>query len=98
MALFYVVCCPVEVPASVSSLVQRSPTECGVSECDRESSIMRRLWPTRAYCAMGGIQSELSVLTVDIASATTVRESTCVPDNLAHKAICFRDRQQAYLE
>jgi hypothetical protein len=28
------------------SLVQRSPTECGVSECDRESSIMRRPWPT----------------------------------------------------
>ena len=28
------------------SLVQRSPTECGVSECDREASIMRRLWPS----------------------------------------------------
>ena len=27
------------------SLVQRSPTECGVSECDGEASIMRRLWP-----------------------------------------------------
>jgi hypothetical protein len=36
------------------SLVQRSPTECGVSECDREASIMRRLWPTRGCCAMGG--------------------------------------------
>ena len=30
------------------SLVQRSPTECGVSECDREASIMKRPWPTRA--------------------------------------------------
>jgi len=28
------------------SLVQGSPTECGVSECDREASIMTRLWPT----------------------------------------------------
>ena len=36
----------VEVSASDRSLVQRSPTDCGVSECDREASIMRRLWPT----------------------------------------------------
>jgi hypothetical protein len=28
------------------SLVQRSPTECGVPECDREALIMRRPWPT----------------------------------------------------
>ena len=28
------------------SLVQRSPTECDVSECDHESSIMRRPWPS----------------------------------------------------
>jgi len=34
------------------SLVQRSPTECGVSECVRESSIMKRPWPTRGSCAV----------------------------------------------
>ena len=33
-----VLCCQVEVSASGWSLVQRSPTECGVSECDREAS------------------------------------------------------------
>ena len=33
--------------ASGWSLIQRSPTECGVSECDSEASIMRRPWPTR---------------------------------------------------
>jgi hypothetical protein len=33
--------------------VQRSPTQCGVSECDREASIMSRPWPTRGCCAMG---------------------------------------------
>ena len=38
-----VVCFQVEVTAWGRSLVQRSPTECGVSECDREASIMRRL-------------------------------------------------------
>ena len=32
-----VVCCQVEVSVSGWSLVQGSPTECGVSECDRES-------------------------------------------------------------
>jgi len=29
-----------------------SPAECGVSECDREASIVRRPWPTRGCCAM----------------------------------------------
>jgi hypothetical protein len=31
------------------SLVQRSSTECGVSECDREAAIMRRPWFTRDF-------------------------------------------------
>ena len=34
------------------SLVQRSPTECGVSECNRKASTMRRPWPIKSYCAM----------------------------------------------
>ena len=37
------VCCQVEVTAVDRSLVQRSPTECGVSECDCGTSTMRRL-------------------------------------------------------
>ena len=45
-------CCQVEVSALDRSLVQRSPTECGVSQCDREVSILRRLWPTRGCCAI----------------------------------------------
>jgi hypothetical protein len=40
-----VVCCQVEVSALGRSLVQGSPTTCGVSECDRKTSIMRRPWP-----------------------------------------------------
>jgi hypothetical protein len=37
-----VVCCQVEVSATSWSLVQRSPTECGVSNvCDRETSTKR---------------------------------------------------------
>jgi hypothetical protein len=39
MSVVSVVCCQVEVSASSWSLVQRSPTECGVAEvCDREAS------------------------------------------------------------
>jgi len=41
-----VVCCQVEFSATNQSLVQRSSTKCGVSECDRESSLMSRPWPT----------------------------------------------------
>ena len=35
------------------SLVQRSPTECGASVCDREASLMRSPWPTGGCWAMG---------------------------------------------
>ena len=35
-----VVCCQVEFSATGRSLFQKSPTECGVYECDREVSIM----------------------------------------------------------
>ena len=37
------VCCHVEVSATDRSLVQRSPTECGVPDCRIETSAMR--WP-----------------------------------------------------
>ena len=36
------------------SLVQKSHIVCGVSECDGEAAIMRRLWPAGGCCAMGG--------------------------------------------
>jgi len=50
LSLVSVVCCAC---ASDRSLVQRSPTDSGVSECDREVSIMQRLQPTRGCCAVG---------------------------------------------
>jgi len=43
--------CLLEVSASSWSLVQRSPTDCGVCEWGREASISRRLGPT------GGLDS-----------------------------------------
>ena len=48
LSLVSVVCCEVEVSVTCRSLVQRSPTESGVSECDREASIMMKLGPVGA--------------------------------------------------
>jgi len=45
-------CCQEEVSATGRSVMHRSATKCGVSECDRETSIMRRLWTT------GGLSSQ----------------------------------------
>jgi hypothetical protein len=51
LSVVIVACCQVEVSATGQSVVQRSPTDCGVSERDREASIMRRPWPTGGCCA-----------------------------------------------
>jgi len=40
--------CQVEVSATDRSLIQRSPTKCGVSECDLETSTTRNLGPLGA--------------------------------------------------
>ena len=37
LSLEGVVCCQVEVSATGRSLVQRAPTECGVSQCDLDA-------------------------------------------------------------
>ena len=50
VCLVNVVCCQVEASASGYSLVQRRPTEWCVSECDRESSIKGRHWPSSGCC------------------------------------------------
>jgi hypothetical protein len=48
LSVLSVVCCKVEVSASCWSLVQKSPTECGVFDCDNEPSTMKGPWPTGA--------------------------------------------------
>jgi hypothetical protein len=42
MSLASVVCCPILVSATGRSLVQRSPTEYDVSECDLATSRLTR--------------------------------------------------------
>jgi len=51
LPLEIIVCYHAEVSASGWSLVQRFPTECGISECDREASTTRRPWPIGGGCA-----------------------------------------------
>ena len=51
--LLRLLCCQAETSASGWSLVQRSPIDCGVSEGDHKTSIMRRPWPTNGCCALG---------------------------------------------
>ena len=52
LCLVSVVCCQVKVCTWGWSLVQRRPTDCGVSQCDREVSIMRRPWHHRGCRAI----------------------------------------------
>jgi hypothetical protein len=53
-------CCQVDVSATSWSLVQRSPTECGVSECDCEASVMRRPCPSNGLLRHEGGDYEVN--------------------------------------
>ena len=46
--------CQVEVSAAGQPLVQKHPTECGVPECDGETSTWMGPWPTRAMKQKNG--------------------------------------------
>ena len=52
LSIVSVVCCQLEVPATSRDSSSRGGTECGVTECDREASIMRRTWLIRGCWAM----------------------------------------------
>jgi hypothetical protein len=47
-------CCVLSGRGLCVGLITRpeSRTECGVSECDHEASIIRKFWPTRGCCTM----------------------------------------------
>ena len=50
--LVSVECCRLGVPASDRSSVQRDPTDCGVTECNREAETTTRPRPTRGCRAV----------------------------------------------
>jgi hypothetical protein len=76
ICLLWVLCYQLQVSASGWSLIQRSPTECGVSECDREASMVRKSWPTSGSRA---IKKNVSALT---AIATTSTKWQILPQSL----------------
>ena len=49
-----VVCCLVEASAKFRAFVQRSPTQCGVSECDRGTS----QWRPRPTRTVGSLKKD----------------------------------------
>ena len=51
-----VVCCQVQVSVTHRFLVHKSPTDSGVTECDREVSIIQKPLPTRGCRATAGIK------------------------------------------
>jgi hypothetical protein len=60
LSLVSVVCCQIEVSVTGWSLVQRSPTECGVSECVIvKPQTMRRPRPPRGCRAIGKKKKKL---------------------------------------
>jgi hypothetical protein len=65
LSMLSVVCCQVKVSATGRSLVQRSPAECGASECDRDASIRKRPWPTRGCCIS---EKNLSVTQIQVSN------------------------------
>ena len=61
LSVVSVVFCHVKVSATGRSLVQRSPTDCGVSECNREASTIMKPWLTK------GCQAKKSVIYYNLA-------------------------------
>ena len=59
LLLVIVVFCQVEVSATGWSLIRMSPKDCGVPECDFQTSTMRMPRPTRAVEPVKGIRGNM---------------------------------------
>ena len=74
-----VVCCEsceVEVCESGWSLVQKSPTECSVFVCNRETSVMNRVWLNR-YCWRHGKKVQTSTLGLECTNVKILLNNCC---------------------
>ena len=83
--------CQVEVSASGWSLVQRSTSECGVSECEREASVMMRPWPTGGMLRRGG-KKDFAALSVTNHNEPCVYLGTNLEKLLRQNSGCCRRR------
>jgi hypothetical protein len=85
-------CCEVGLSASGRSLVQISPTAFGASGCDREASIMRKLWPVWDCCALKGVPGlivETPAQRISGGMETTI-EDTEIDDAVTASLYCIR--------
>jgi hypothetical protein len=60
LSIVSVVCCQIEVSAMGWLIVQRIPTDCGVSESDREASTIIWPWPTGGCSSMKTVCIKIS--------------------------------------
>jgi hypothetical protein len=81
LSVVSVVCCQIEISATRCSLVQRSPTDCGVSECHHETSTMRRPCVTRG-CVTRGSSARENKCTVTVPSEYVTRSEILIVDFL----------------
>ena len=80
-----------EVSATGRSLVQRIPTECVMSDCDREALVMMRQWPTGGGgCCIegGGLVSSVFEVRVHIVVGTNVHFRSCI-SSIFRVGTCF---------
>jgi len=86
--------------ASRSSLFQWSPADCGVPECDRETSIMRP-WPTRGCRVMEKKSYAEHIISIQkndflFVSAADWQTTVCWPRQKSHHrqvAVCWTNEQ-----
>jgi hypothetical protein len=76
------VCCQVKVSVTGWSLVQTSPTESGVSECDHESMTMRRPSPNGGLLRHG--------------KKKFVKQSSSWGDN--SRPVCWKKKSKSFKE
>jgi hypothetical protein len=92
LSVVCVVFCQVEVSARSWSLVQRSPTDCGASLCDLETSRMRRPWPVlgRSATAKKGKNYNNNCLSVLRTESKSVIVETHTRNMRATWTVCKR--------
>jgi hypothetical protein len=87
LSLVSVVYCQVEVSAPGWSLVHRSDTECVMSDCDHETSLMRRPWPTGGCCTM--VKTLCENVMVFFIRTCAIRISIEIPAILSQVSVAF---------
>jgi hypothetical protein len=102
-------CCVLSGKGLCVGMITRPEDGCGVSECGREASVMRRPWPTRGSSAMEEVLigswagytftiTQISILFMSIRSVIILTWITgCVSHHDANLSICTHNYTSGYL-